>query len=78
VVPWSAFWERNLFVARVPIVREVLLNHFVRGAVSGVGLICLAAALGELAGIFAQRRDRGELGHDGGPGGSGGRPQGVE
>ena len=72
VVPWSAFWERNYFVTHLPVVREVLLNHFVRGAVSGVGLLCLGAALGELATMLAQRRaqpgyspDQGQEGPDG-------------
>jgi hypothetical protein len=56
VVPWSAFWERNAFIEHVPVVREVLLNHFARGAVSGVGLVCLWAALAELAMLIASRR----------------------
>jgi hypothetical protein len=48
VAPWSAFWERNLFVERIPWLGDTLTNHFVRGAVSGVGVICLAAAVVEL------------------------------
>lgn len=53
IVPWSVFWERNLFVERVPMLKMVLTNHFVRGAISGIGLVCLWAALSELAGIFS-------------------------
>jgi len=74
VVPWSAFWERNFFVARMPTLGEVLLNHFVRGAISGVGLVCLGAALGELAAILAQRRGPAEYDSGRGSGGPGDRP----
>jgi hypothetical protein len=58
VAPWSAFWERNYFVTLLPAGREVLLNHFVRGAISGIGLVCLGAALGELGSLLAQRQAR--------------------
>jgi len=56
VAPWSAFWERNLFVAQVPAAKAVLTNPFVRGAISGIGVLCLWAALSELAALFAERR----------------------
>ena len=36
--------------------REVLTNNFVRGAVSGLGLVNVLAALGELADLFFSRR----------------------
>jgi hypothetical protein len=58
VVPWSVFWERNLFLERVPVVRGLLLDHFVRGAVSGIGLVCLAAAVAELAALWRSRAVR--------------------
>jgi hypothetical protein len=54
--PWSVFWERNIFVELLPPLGRVLTNHFVRGAVSGIGCVCLFAALGELAVLFAERR----------------------
>jgi hypothetical protein len=74
VVPWSAFWERNFFVTRLPTLGEVLLNHFVRGAISGVGLVCLGAALGELAAILALRRGHEDYDSDRTSGGPGDRP----
>lgn len=70
VVPWSAFWERNLFVERVSWLGAVGTNHFVRGAISGVGVVCLAAAVVELATFVlsrlqARRGDAaGENGHE--------------
>jgi hypothetical protein len=56
VVPWSTFWERNLFVERLPWLGHVFLNHFIRGAISGIGLICLGAAIAELGSLVRQRR----------------------
>lgn len=47
VVPWTVFWERNYFVDGTQL-GVVLGNHAVRGAISGVGLVCLVAAFAEL------------------------------
>jgi hypothetical protein len=58
VLPWSAFWDRNYFVAGWVLVREVATNNFVRGAVTGLGLVNLGAALSELASLIAARDDR--------------------
>jgi hypothetical protein len=55
VAPWSGFWERNFF-AQIPLVADWLSNAFVRGAVSGVGVITASAGLAELAGAFGLRR----------------------
>lgn len=56
VVPWSAFWERNYFVGLMPAFAPTLLNHYVRGAVSGIGLVCLGAAASELVAFFVRSR----------------------
>jgi hypothetical protein len=56
LIPWSAFWDRNYFVEAVPALGIVLTNNFVRGAVSGLGVVNLLAALGELADMFGGRR----------------------
>jgi hypothetical protein len=55
VVPWSAFWERNAFVEQFVLLRPLLLNPFARGAVSGMGLVCLGASIGELAALWRRR-----------------------
>jgi hypothetical protein len=55
-LPWSAFWERNYFAGLVPSIDWVLRNYFVRGAVSGLGLVNLAAGLTELFSVFSSRR----------------------
>jgi hypothetical protein len=55
LIPWSAFWDRNYFVESVPALGALLTNNFVRGAVSGLGVVNLLAALGELADLFGGR-----------------------
>ena len=55
LIPWSAFWDRNYFVEALPAVGVLLTNNFVRGAVSGLGVVNLLAALGELADMFSSR-----------------------
>ena len=46
-VPWSNLWEHNALLIYLP-VRALLLNNFVRGAVSGLGVIDLFLGFGEL------------------------------
>jgi hypothetical protein len=46
-VPWSALWEHNAVLLYLPL-RGLLLNNFVRGAVSGLGVIDLFIGLSEL------------------------------
>lgn len=55
LVPWSAFWDRNYFVEWLPALRAIISNNYVRGAVMGLGLVNVWAALSELADIFHGR-----------------------
>jgi len=55
VVPWSSFWDRNYFAEAVPALHAFITNNFVRGAVSGLGVINLAAGLVELVAILLAR-----------------------
>jgi hypothetical protein len=48
VLPWSAFWERNYFVYAVPVLEPLFTSPFFRGAISGLGLLNLGAAVSEL------------------------------
>ena len=57
VVPWSAFWDRNYFAQAFPLVREIITNNFVRGAVSGLGVINLVVGVRELVSVLLARRD---------------------
>jgi hypothetical protein len=56
VVPWSAFWERNWFFRGVGWITDAAQSGYVRGAISGVGVLLLLAALVELAGVIAGRQ----------------------
>jgi hypothetical protein len=58
-MPWSTFWDRNIFVATLPFVEELLASPYARGAVSGVGLITAFAGVLELAAAFGARRTAG-------------------
>lgn len=58
MAPWSAFWDRNFFATRVPLLGWFLSNLFVRGAVSGIGGVTALAGVAELAGIFGSRRHK--------------------
>ena len=56
VLPWwPAFWEHNYFVLAWPALRTFLMNNFVRGAVSGLGLVNLVAGFADLALLFVAR-----------------------
>ena len=57
IVPWSAFWDRNYFAQSFPIVQAIITNNFVRGAVSGLGVINLAVGVRELVAVLVARRD---------------------
>jgi hypothetical protein len=60
-MPWSAFWDRNYFAGAIPALRELMTNNFVRGAVSGLGVLNLFAALAELADMFSARQGEARL-----------------
>ncbi len=45
LVPWSAFWERSYFLERYPLLIPYLLNPWLRGAVSGLGLLDVGIAV---------------------------------
>ena len=55
VLPWSGFWDRNYFVSAWPGLRLFITNDFVRGAVTGLGLVNLFAGLADLALLLAVR-----------------------
>ena len=46
---WPAFWEHNYFALAWPPLRSFLMNNFVRGAVSGLGVVNLFAGFVDLA-----------------------------
>ena len=58
VAPWTIYWERNYFVEALPILQPLLTSHAVRGAIAGVGVVSLVAALAELAATIQRARLR--------------------
>jgi hypothetical protein len=48
-VPWYPLWENNALFTYIPSLRSIFLNNFVRGAVSGLGVIDFLLGLSELA-----------------------------
>lgn len=55
VGPWTPPWDRNYFAQLLPWLGELMASEFVRGAVSGVGLITIIAGLRELTAAFMSR-----------------------
>ena len=55
IVPWSSFWDRNYFAQAIPLLSAVITNDFVRGAVSGLGLVNLVAGMAELISLLMAR-----------------------
>jgi hypothetical protein len=58
ILPWSEFWDHNYFAATLPPVRSLVTSNFVRGGVTGLGVINLVVGLAELA-LVITTRDRG-------------------
>jgi polyferredoxin len=56
LVPWSVFWERNYFAESRPLLQQLLRNNFLRGAVSGLGVVNLLTGLNGLADALMARR----------------------
>ena len=56
--PWSAYWDRNYFVESFPLVDAVVTNNFIRGAVTGIGVVNLLAAASEVISLLLVRRVR--------------------
>ena len=55
VIPWSAFWDRNYFAQAIPALHGFITNNFVRGAVSGLGVVNVFLGLSELIKALAAR-----------------------
>ena len=55
VVPWLPFWDRNYFAHVLPPIEVFITNNFVRGAVSGLGVLNVLCGLWELFSILVAR-----------------------
>lgn len=54
-LPWSPFWDRNYFAQALPGVRALVTNNFLRGAVSGLGVVNVYVGLAELLAVIVSR-----------------------
>ena len=52
VLPWSAFWEQNYFARAWPVLQPLFVNNFIRGGITGLGLVNLVAGVFELMPMF--------------------------
>ena len=55
VLPWSGFWDRNYFVSAWSGLQPVMTSNFVRGGVTGLGVVNLIAGFADLSRLFAVR-----------------------
>jgi len=55
LIPWSAFWERNYFVEGSAALATFFTSNYTRGAITGLGLVNVWAALAELADLFGSK-----------------------
>lgn len=56
VIPWSTFWDRNYFLEWSDAIGRLLTSNYTRGAITGLGLLNVWAALGELGDLFSARK----------------------
>jgi hypothetical protein len=54
-LPWSSYWERNYFAQLLPPLQTFLVNDFVRGGVSGLGLVNVLAGVAEIWSFLSGR-----------------------
>jgi hypothetical protein len=57
IVPWSSFWDQNLLLEAIPFVHDWTRSPYVRGAVSGLGLVNMGAGVAELSRALRRRHD---------------------
>lgn len=55
LAPWTLFWERNYFAHTLAWLGAWMANPYVRGAVTGVGIVTLVAGFRDLSGIILAR-----------------------
>jgi hypothetical protein len=56
LAPWSEFWDRNYFAQSLPLIHALMINNFIRGAVSGLGIVNMGAAVLEIYSLLSERR----------------------
>jgi hypothetical protein len=57
IVPWSTYWDRNYFADVLPALHALITNNFIRGAVTGLGIVNVWVGVAELISVFIARRE---------------------
>ena len=47
LAPWSALWDTNYFLQPYPALRALMLSGYLRGTVTGLGIVNIVLALDE-------------------------------
>jgi hypothetical protein len=55
ITPWTGSWQHNYFAGLLPLLGRAMTNPFVRGGISGIGLITALAGLRDLAAVVLAR-----------------------
>jgi hypothetical protein len=56
LIPWSEFWTTNYFAEAVPLVGRLIANNYLRGGVTGLGLVNVWIGVAEIGDMLADRR----------------------
>ena len=57
IAPWTTLWENHPLLSASLRLREILMAPWLRGAVTGLGLVNIGAALLDLYYLVFRRRD---------------------
>jgi hypothetical protein len=58
MAPWTSLWDQNFFADAVPALGDLMANQFVRGGVTGIGVVTAIAGLRDLTGAVLARLPR--------------------
>jgi hypothetical protein len=47
ILPWTPFWDNNFFFGLTPQLDDLWLSNYLRGGISGIGLVNIWIGLGE-------------------------------
>ena len=62
VAPWTTFWDGNYFMESQPFVQLMFKTSFMRGGVSGIGVINLWAGAVDLIALWKCRQHLKDMG----------------
>jgi hypothetical protein len=55
VLPWTVLWDRNYLLSAIPWIHDLAQSPYLRGAVSGLGLVNVGIGVAEIAQLVAER-----------------------